>query len=119
MIEQLELIPETDVVHARWVGHIDAEKRHHLRKEIMKCCHNNGTKKFIVDLRDQIVVVSAKESYEFGRTFRREMIGFKLAIIVKKLELTEDIIKDTINRGDVIMETFHDFNNAFQWISIQ
>ncbi len=119
MIKKLELLPDSEIVYAKWVGPIDAEKRHHLRKEIMNKCIEHSSSKFIVDLREQIHVVDAKESYEFGRTFRREMQGFKLAVIINNLTKSEFIISETINRGDVEMKTFNDFEKAYEWISNQ
>lgn len=116
MISKLELVRDTDIVFARWKGPITAEERHHLRKEILKKCNLHNTKRFIVDLRDQVNEISAKESYEFGKTFRREMPGFKLAVIVKLNCQTEKIIADTINRGDVIMKEFYSYEPALEWI---
>jgi hypothetical protein len=107
------------MVHAEWEGPIDAEQRHGLRKAIHEFCLKNSTKKFIVDLRKQEHVVNAKESYEFGRTFRREMRGFKLAVIVQRGIKTEFIISEIINRGDVVMKTFTEFEEGLSWLSDQ
>jgi len=117
MINRLELIQGTDIVFASWSGLIDREKRHQLRKEILKHCNLHNSKKFIVDLRKQEHIVNVKESYEFGRTFRREMQGFLLAAIVESGSQTEWIISETINRGEVEMEEFNSFEQAFEWIS--
>ena len=118
-MENIELIKDTDVVYASWVGPITSEKRHAFRDNIMLFCEENNTSKFIVDLRKQTTGTDIKDHYDFGKQLRRKMKGYTIAAIYKKGGLTENLLTETVQRGNVNLEIFFTLRDAKKWILSQ
>lgn len=106
-LERIEALLNTDVVYASWEGPITGEQRHAFRDHIMEKCQELRCKKFIVDLRKQSTGTDIKDNYEFGRTLRRKMSGYTIAAVYKKGGITEDLLTETVQRGNVNPEVFY------------
>lgn len=115
----IEQIRNSDIVYAVWEGPITGEERHEFRDKIGEKCEEIGSKKFIVDLRKQENTTGIKDNYEFGKQLRRKMPGFSIAAIYNKLGFHEDVLTETVMRGDVNLQRFNDFDSALAWLKDQ
>lgn len=115
-MEKIELLKNINVVYASWDGPITGELRHAFRDRIMKFCEDHSTTKFIVDLRKQSTGTDIKDNYELGKQLRRKMSGYTIAAVYKKGGIVEDLLTETVKRGDVNLEIFYTLQEAKNWI---
>ncbi len=118
-MEKIKVLSNTDVIYASWNGPITGEERHAFRDRIMEKCEEHGFKKFIVDLRNQSTGTDIKDHYEFGRQLRRKMNGYTIAAIYKRGGISENLLTETVQRGNVNLEVFYNLEDAKKWILTQ